>query len=355
MREIMKKTIWVWIVLSMLTSVLNLHAENKRKLPQVTTAKSDKKVSFSPTGIQATTVNILPGETKSFSRKTTGGATVGSYSFEYNFPAGITAYDTEVWVNTIYQVVMEFDISVPASTPANQTYSGYVAFDLYEYNGDLKKTMTYEFDILTSANQPPTLSNATCTPSSGHTTTQFRFAVTYKDPDGDPPPESIHVTLNPNSGNSTTFIMVEGTGDNATGKEYYQTYNGYNFRFGPNDYIVSIGISWNNPTLIIPSSGTFTGPVVHDLDFEASPKTGTAPLTVQFSDESIDSIDPWDWNWDFGDGSTSREQNPVHTYTVPGTYTVTANAVCSGIRDEITKTSFITVASPAAPVANFSG
>jgi|GEM_PF-5751988 len=30
------------------------------------------------------------------------------------------------------------------------------------------------------------------------------------------------------------------------------------------------------------------------------------------------------WEWDFGDGSpTSYEQNPVHVYTTPGTYTWT--------------------------------
>lgn len=28
------------------------------------------------------------------------------------------------------------------------------------------------------------------------------------------------------------------------------------------------------------------------------------------------------WEWDFGDGSTSNEQSPVHKYTLPGTYTV---------------------------------
>jgi LPXTG-motif cell wall-anchored protein len=29
-----------------------------------------------------------------------------------------------------------------------------------------------------------------------------------------------------------------------------------------------------------------------------------------------------EWHWDFGDGTTSSEQNPVHIYTEPGVYTV---------------------------------
>jgi PKD repeat protein len=45
-----------------------------------------------------------------------------------------------------------------------------------------------------------------------------------------------------------------------------------------------------------------------------------APLAVQFTDTSANS--PTSWLWSFGDGSTSRSQNPAHTYTNAGTYTV---------------------------------
>jgi len=52
----------------------------------------------------------------------------------------------------------------------------------------------------------------------------------------------------------------------------------------------------------------------------AEPTSGPAPLTVQFTDESTGSIDTW--QWDFGDGGTSAEQNPSHEYTEAGDYTV---------------------------------
>ncbi len=49
--------------------------------------------------------------------------------------------------------------------------------------------------------------------------------------------------------------------------------------------------------------------------------------TVTFTDQSNDSRDPEgaivEWLWDFGDGNTSTEQNPVHVYTAINTYTVT--------------------------------
>lgn len=56
-------------------------------------------------------------------------------------------------------------------------------------------------------------------------------------------------------------------------------------------------------------------------DYTVSPVTGTPPLTVQFSDLSTGQ--PMTWNWTFGDGSKSNEQNPEHMYSGIGRYTVT--------------------------------
>lgn len=52
----------------------------------------------------------------------------------------------------------------------------------------------------------------------------------------------------------------------------------------------------------------------------ASPSaTGCAPFTVQFQDNSTNATS---WSWTFGDGGSSTQQTPTHTYTSPGTYTV---------------------------------
>ncbi|MDY0130219.1 MAG: PKD domain-containing protein [Methanosarcina vacuolata] len=56
------------------------------------------------------------------------------------------------------------------------------------------------------------------------------------------------------------------------------------------------------------------------VDFSASPTSGNAPLKVAFTDNSTGS--PTSWNWDFGDGTNSTEENPVHTYNSSGQYTV---------------------------------
>jgi PKD repeat protein len=89
-------------------------------------------------------------------------------------------------------------------------------------------------------------------------------------------------------------------------------------------------------------------------NFTGTPSSGTAPLTVAFTDSSTNT--PTSWSWSFGDGSTSTSQNPSHTYTSAGTYTVALTATNSAGSSTFTRTNYITVSSGgAAPVANFTG
>jgi PKD repeat protein len=59
---------------------------------------------------------------------------------------------------------------------------------------------------------------------------------------------------------------------------------------------------------------------IPEAAFMAESEPGN-PLTVHFEDWSLGT--PTTWLWDFGDGATSAEQNPTHTYAAPGDYTVT--------------------------------
>ena len=60
------------------------------------------------------------------------------------------------------------------------------------------------------------------------------------------------------------------------------------------------------------------------LDFMGSPTLGVAPLTVHFTNLSQGDIESYLWN--FGDGTTSIEQNPSHTYTDIGNFGVILTA-----------------------------
>jgi outer membrane protein OmpA-like peptidoglycan-associated protein len=69
----------------------------------------------------------------------------------------------------------------------------------------------------------------------------------------------------------------------------------------------SISITVNCPRLTSIASG--------------NPTSGTAPLMVEFKGSADGGCPPVTYKWDFGDGSTSTEQNPSHSYEPVGNYT----------------------------------
>ncbi len=89
----------------------------------------------------------------------------------------------------------------------------------------------------------------------------------------------------------------------------------------------------------------FVTPIV--VDFIADVTFGDAPLTVQFTDQSFTGGVQIDSRlWGFGDGNSSNQQNPVHTYTVPGIYDVSLKLVSGSYADSLTKENYITVEQP---------
>lgn len=79
-------------------------------------------------------------------------------------------------------------------------------------------------------------------------------------------------------------------------------------------------------------------------DFSSNITTGDKELSVSFTDKTTGDASSWSWN--FGDSGTSTEQNPVHTYTIEGTYTVSLSVTGAGGSDNETKTDYITVNVP---------
>ena len=107
----------------------------------------------------------------------------------------------------------------------------------------------------------------------------------------------------------------------------------------------------SNGLLYIGSSDGYLyviGSVTSNADFAASPTSGETPLTVQFTDQSVGIISSW--QWDFGDGSTSSAQNPAHTYTSGGNFTVSLTVTGLGGTDTETKENYISVARRASTI-----
>jgi PKD repeat protein len=84
--------------------------------------------------------------------------------------------------------------------------------------------------------------------------------------------------------------------------------------------------------------------VLLDAGFSANKTSGDLPLTVKFTDTTNGAVS---WEWDFdGDGTVdSTEQNPVHTYTSSGDYTVKLTAYGNGNSDSVIKSDYISVSS----------
>jgi hypothetical protein len=114
-------------------------------------------------------------------------------------------------------------------------------------------------------------------------------------------------------------------------------------------YLVGEAGSDDFPTTDGSTLAGFTDVFVTKLDlfddvqagFSATPLGGFAPLQVSFSDESTGDV-AFHW-WDFGDGEHSDEADPVHTFTEPGTYSVTLTASGPGGRDTEEKVAYVTV------------
>ncbi len=96
--------------------------------------------------------------------------------------------------------------------------------------------------------------------------------------------------------------------------------------------------------------GSTGGPLAPVAEFLGSPLSGTAPLTVNFTDLSAGTVTGW--LWDFGDLGMSNAQNPSHTFTAAGSYTVDLTTTGPGGADTETKVGYISVGEPA-PTANF--
>jgi PKD repeat protein len=187
---------------------------------------------------------------------------------------------------------------------------------------------SYGSNMIFATNPASTLSaNFYGTPTSG------KVPLTVQFYDQSQPGEDASIT-------SWYWDFCDGT--TASGKNPTHTYN------NPGIYDVKLTVQnssgyedseiKNNYITVTSSSSTPTA------DFSGIPTSGSAPLTVQFYDQSTPGSGAivTSWEWEFGDGSTSFNKNPTHTYTSQGTYTVKLSVTNSfGNSDTITKKNYV--------------
>ncbi|MDP3564848.1 MAG: PKD domain-containing protein, partial [Methanoregula sp.] len=102
-------------------------------------------------------------------------------------------------------------------------------------------------------------------------------------------------------------------------------------------------------TITISPTPTTTQTPAPVAGFSATPTSGTAPLTVQFTDASTGVVSAyyWDFNNDLSPDSTSK--NPSYTFTQPGTYTVNLAVNGPGGMDYEVKPAYIIVTAAPTP------
>jgi PKD repeat protein len=146
---------------------------------------------------------------------------------------------------------------------------------------------------------------------------------------------------------ATTFKWDFGDGQTSSEKDPTHTYG---------------AIGTYNVTLTASNSyGTFSYVLKNvsitntlKAEFTATNNMGSAPLRASFTDTSVGTGAGSSYLWNFGDGTTSTDRNPTHTYSTTGTYTValTVTNPC-GATDSILKAGYVSVGT--VPVADFEG
>ncbi len=147
---------------------------------------------------------------------------------------------------------------------------------------------------------PPSSSNASAIPTSGAAplSVQFTGSVTGGCPE---------YTYDWNFGDGSSSSVRNPSHDYATEGSYYALLTVTDSRGTLSQSGVTITAGC--PILTSTASG--------------SPMTGTAPLTVKFAGSASGGCPAISYKWDFGDGSTSTDQNPSHTYKTAGSYRAT--------------------------------
>jgi len=150
---------------------------------------------------------------------------------------------------------------------------------------------------------------------------------------------SVSIQANPSSGSAPLTVTYTASASGGSGN--YE----YNFYYMNNNqqYQWSGWQSSNTFTYTYTSSGvyyamvevedTVTGATASSnyaqvtvsapplqVSINAYPTSGNAPLSVQFYSSVSGGVGNYQYTWYFGDGGTSTQANPTHTYTTPGTY-----------------------------------
>jgi PKD repeat protein len=143
-------------------------------------------------------------------------------------------------------------------------------------------------------------------------------------------PLTVHFTSSGSVGNITEWLWNFGDGHTSKLRNPSHTYS----RAGAYTVTLTVAGPYGANTSTQPDYITvYARP---KANFSAVPRSGDAPLQVNFTNESTGVFTSWLWH--FGDGTTSTEENPTYTYNSPRTRTYTAKLTVYGPGGSSSKT-----------------
>jgi PKD repeat protein len=171
------------------------------------------------------------------------------------------------------------------------------------------------------------------------------LTVTAKKADGSPVADGTEVVVNTSLG----YFSLDGAGQPV--QQVKQTLAGGSTMVsyfpgkvvGTANILAQVGTSAGKLNLAVVEAAPPPVAPVAEFAFEVS------ALSALFADMSTGN--PTAWSWDFGDGDGTNRQNPLHTYAVEGTYTVSLTVTAPG--GTSMKRKFVTVTAGEPLIANF--
>ncbi len=150
-------------------------------------------------------------------------------------------------------------------------------------------------------------------------------------------PAPLLVTFTNSSQQATGYLWNYGDGSTSTISETNHTY----LYLNSGVYTVTLQASNSEESATLARINFITVVEALDVNFTASPRRGTGPLQVNFTNQSTGASE---YLWDFGDGQTSTETHPSHLYTQTGHYTVTLRATSAyQVNAEKVKVAYVAV------------
>jgi len=161
-------------------------------------------------------------------------------------------------------------------------------------------------------------------------------------------------SASPTSGNAPLSVAFTNTSTGAITSQSWNFGDGSSSTLAnpmhlyalPGTFTVSLTVTGpgGSNTATVPGLINAAAPPAPTADFSATPVSGSAPLSVAFTDLSSGSIASRAWN--FGDGTGSSAASPTHVYNQIGTFTVSLTVTGLGGANTKTVAGMISVAAP---------